>query len=59
MSYMFFKGPNIQNVISFANSQATMGNEIETMVLLVTVHTACDKNIASSFYSDFLVTLNE
>ena len=42
-----------QNATSVANCQATRKNEIETMVLLVTVHTERNKNIASSFTANW------
>ena len=50
---MSFNGPNTQNAISVAIPLAMRENEIETMLLLVTVHIECDKRIAADFYGEW------
>ena len=53
------KGLNKQNAISVANYQATRKNVIETIVLLVTVLTERDKNIASGFYRELVFQFSD
>ena len=54
---MGFKGPNTQNAISVGIPQVMRENEIETMLLLVTVHIECYKRIAACFTAkDFSIS---